>query len=80
MGQQQRLCRDLNGRLHGIFGGMGNVADKPELMAGANYVCPEIRQAMVGQRAGLKIANVVRGVMHKLDVPNAALVRLFQPL
>jgi hypothetical protein len=59
---------------------MGNVADKPELMAGASYICPEIRQAMVGHRASLKIPNLVRGVMHKLDVPNAALVRLFQPL
>src|SRR5450759_1060771 len=34
----------------------------------------------MGDDAGLEVANIVRRVVHELDVPDAALMRLFEPL
>jgi hypothetical protein len=35
---------------------------------------------MMGDDAGLEVADVVGGIVHELDVPDAALMRLFQSL
>ena len=34
----------------------------------------------MGDNTGLEVANIVRRVVHELDVPYAALMRLFEPL
>ena len=77
--QQQRLCRDLD-RLHRHFlGRVRDVADQPETVAGADRLGAEFGQPVMRDGAGLEIADIVRRVMDELHMPDAALVRLFEP-
>ena len=62
-----------------VLGRVRDVADKPEPVAGADRLGAEFGQALVRDRAGLEIADIVRRVVHELHVPDAAPVRFFEP-
>jgi hypothetical protein len=55
------------------------VTDKSEPMARTDHLRAKGSKSAMGNRAGLKIPNVVGSVVHKLDVPNATLVRFLKP-
>jgi hypothetical protein len=59
---------------------MRYVADKSEPMACTNHLSAESSEPVMRDHAGLEIANIVWGVVHELDVPDAALVRFLEPL
>ena len=79
MRQQQRLGRDLDRLLHHVLGRVRDVADKAEPVTGADHLGAEFGEALMRDRAGLEIADVVRRVMHELQMPHAALMRFLQP-
>src|SRR5215469_12624048 len=79
MRQQQWFRRDLERSLNSVFGRMRDVADEAEPVTGTDRLGAERGEPVMRYRAGLKVADVVRRVMHELDVPHAALVRLLQP-
>jgi hypothetical protein len=58
---------------------MCHVADESEPMARTDHVRAKRSKSMVGNRAGLEIPNLVGSVVHKLDVPDTALVHLLKP-
>ena len=52
---------------------------KPEPMTGADHLGAEFGEALMRDRAGLEIADVVRRVVHELHMPDAAPMRLLEP-
>ena len=77
--QQQRLCRDLDRLLHHVLGRVRDIADKAEPVTGADHLGAEFGETVMGDGAGLEIADVVRRVVDELHVPDAALMRFLQP-
>ena len=77
--QQQRLCRDLDRLLRHVFGRVRDVADEAKPITGADHFGAEFSQTLMHDYTGLKIADVVRRVMHELHKPDAPLVRFLQP-
>jgi hypothetical protein len=69
---------DLDRLLDHGFGGVGDVTDKSEPMAGANDFGSIGGQAMMGDDTSLEVADVVGGVVHQLDVSDAALMGLLE--
>src|SRR5207248_10289498 len=80
MGEQQWLRRDFDRLLRHLLCGVRDIADKAEPMAGPDHLGAEFGEAVMRDGAGLEIANVVRGIMDELQVPQTALVRFLQPL
>ena len=80
MREQQGFGRHANRLFHGRLGGVGDVDDDAEAVARANDVRTERRQSVVSHRAGLKVADVVRRVVHELHRAHAATVRFLQTL
>jgi hypothetical protein len=78
--QQQRLCRHLDRLLRHVLGRVRDIADKAEPVTGADHFAAEFGQTLMGNRTGLKIADVVRRVMHELHMPDAPPMRLLEPL
>ena len=79
MRQQQRLCRHLDRLLRHVLGRVRDIADKAEPVTGADHFGAEFGQTLMGNRTGLKIADVVRRVMHELHMPDAPPMRLLEP-
>ncbi len=79
MRQQQWFGRDLDRLLHHVFGRVRDVADEAKPVAGVNHLSAEVGEAMVGNRTGLEVADVIRRVVHELHVPDAAAVSLLEP-
>jgi hypothetical protein len=57
-----------------------DIADKAEPMARADHLGAEFGEAVMGDRPGLKVADIVGRVVDELQVPQTALMRFFQPL
>jgi hypothetical protein len=55
-----------------------NVADETKPVHRANHVGAKWGEAVVRHRAGLEVADIVRRIMHKLGVTDAAIVRFLQ--
>src|SRR5204863_7319710 len=60
--------------------GMRDVHHDAETIARTDHVRAKGREAVVNDGAGLEIADVVRRVVHELHGPDAAAVRLLEPL
>jgi hypothetical protein len=58
---------------------MRDIAYESEPMTGADDVGAEWREPIVGHSARLEVADVIGRVVHQLEVPNTALMRLFEP-
>jgi hypothetical protein len=58
---------------------MGDVAYDTESVTCLDCFGAEWGEPLVRHRAGLKVADVVRRVVHELRVPDATLVRLLEP-
>jgi hypothetical protein len=80
MRQQQRLRCDLDRLLDHGLGRVRDIADKAEPMARADHLGAEFGEAVMGDRPGLKVADIVGRVVDELQVPQTALMRFFQPL
>src|SRR5205814_10690869 len=59
---------------------MRDIADKAKPMAGSDHLGAEFGQPVMRDGAGLKIADIVGGVMDELQVSQTALVCFLQPL
>jgi hypothetical protein len=57
-----------------------NVADEPEPVTGADHLGAECGEPLMRDGAPLEIADVVGRIVHELHVPDAALMRFFEPL
>ena len=58
---------------------MGDIAEEAKPITGADHFGAEFSQTLMRHRTGLKIADVVRRVMHELHMPDAPLMRFLQP-
>ena len=58
---------------------MRDVAYESKPMTCSDRFGAEWGEPIMRHRTGLKVADVVRRVMHELRVPDAALVRLLEP-
>jgi hypothetical protein len=63
-----------------FFGRMGHVANEPESMTRLEHLGPEWGESPVRNGSRLKVANVVGGVVHELDMTDAALMGLLKTL
>src|SRR5260370_169722 len=59
---------------------MRDVADKSEPVAGADHLGPVRGEPLMRDDAGLEVADVVGRVVNELNVPDATLMRLLEPL
>src|SRR4029077_12982157 len=59
---------------------MGHIADKSEAMTRLDHFGAEWGKSLVRNGSRLKVANVVGGVVHELDMPDAALMSLLKAL
>jgi hypothetical protein len=59
---------------------MGYVANEPESMTGLDHLGTEWGESPVCNGPRLKVSNVVGRVVHKLDMPDAPLMSLLEPL
>src|SRR5205823_15056198 len=78
--QKNRLRRHLRRLLDHTLRGMSDVHHDAETIARTDHVRAKGREAVVNDGAGLEIADVVRRVVHELHGPDAAAVRLLEPL
>jgi hypothetical protein len=72
--EQKRLSSDLGRLPDRVLGRVRNVADETKPVQCANCVGAERGEAVVRHRAGLEVPDIVRRVMHKLGVTDAAFV------
>ena len=79
MQQQQGFARDFDGLHHHVLGCVRDIADETEPVTGGNHLGAECGEPPMGDGASLEIADVVGRVMHKLQMPDAALMRFLQP-
>jgi hypothetical protein len=56
-----------------------DIADKAEPITGADHLGAESGETLMRDRTGLEVANIVARVVHQLDMPDAAPMRLLQP-
>jgi hypothetical protein len=59
---------------------MGYIANKPESMTCIDYLGTEWGESPVRNGPRLKVSNVVGRVVYKLEMPDAALMSLLEPL
>ena len=59
---------------------MRYVADEPDPMTGLDHLGTEWGEPLVRNAPRLKVSNVVGRVVHELDMPDAALMSLLEPL
>jgi hypothetical protein len=78
--QQQWFGCDFDRLLHCVFGRMGYIANEPEAMACIDHLGTEWGKSPVRNGPRLKVSNVVGRVVYKLDMPDAALMSLLEPL
>src|SRR5262249_45700646 len=56
-----------------------DIAHNAQSVTGADHLGAEFAETPVRDYAGLEVADLVRRVMHQLDMADAALMRLLQP-
>jgi len=79
MQQQQGFARDFDGLHHHVLGFVCDVAHATEPVTGGNHLGAECGEPPMADGACLIVADVVGRVMHKLQMPDAALMRFLQP-
>ena len=59
---------------------MRDVADKSQPVASADRLGAERSETLVSDGASLEVSDIIRGVVHQLNVPDTPLVGLLEPL
>src|SRR5436305_849198 len=78
--QQQGFRRDLRRLFDRVLSRVRDIADHSELVTSPDRLCTEGGKPVMGNRAGLKVSDVVWRIVYELSMPDSPLVRFLKPL